>query len=137
MTPHFSPPTKFLLPLAACAVLAALLVRLVQRLRATRDRRRIRLDLEKRRCQMIAAERSPGSYPPPGAAATMAAAGAKVVTLARAYAVEFMDLEGDRGEGVCYVGRGGLRWNEDGIGPGVVLQVAGADLPEYGQNWRG
>jgi hypothetical protein len=129
-----------LLPLAACAVLAALLVRLAQRLRATRDRRRIRLDLQKRRCAMLSVRRTRGSYPPPalaGITAAATAAGVKCARLSRAYDVEFTDLEGDHGEGVCYVGRAGLRWNEDGIGPGVVLQVAGADLPEYGQNWRG
>src|SRR4051812_36460584 len=109
-------------------MLAALLLRMGQRLRASRDRRRIRLDLEKRRCTMISALRTRGSLTMPvlaaagGGAAVVATTG-KSLTFARAYDVEFTDLEGDLGEGVCYIGRGGLRWNEDGIGPGVVLQV--------------
>ena len=133
------PPPKLLLPLAACASLVALLLRLMQRVRAARDRRHIRSDLEKRRCTPISIRRTRGRGVQPALAGPGGGAATAAITanLRRAYDVVFIDLEGDHGEGVCYLGRGQIRWNEDGIGPGVMLQVAGADLPEYGQNWRG
>jgi hypothetical protein len=124
---HLHPlPSNLALPVGVGSCAAALLLRLIQRIRASRDRRKIVADLEKRRCKLLSLARARRSAILPAAEQT---------PIIRAYNVEFTDLEGDLGDSICHITTSGLRWNDDGIGPG--LEVAAANLPEYGQNWRG
>lgn len=109
---------------------AVLLLHLLRRVRTRRDRKRIQLELEKQHYKLVAAGRTRRTVlaDPPEQAALRP-------SILRTYAVEFTDPEGLPGEGLCSITRAGMHWNEDGLPPG--MEIAGANLPDYGQNWRG
>jgi hypothetical protein len=99
---------------------AGIAIAVAIRMRCSRDRRRIREDLLKRRCRLVSAQMIAGRSRFFGAAT---------------YDVEFRDAEDDPGQTTCMARRGVIDWSAEHVFDRAP-QTAEA-LPVYGQNWRG
>jgi hypothetical protein len=110
------------LPVGVAALLAGVAAAVCKRWTASKDRQRIREDLQTRRCRFVAARRALKS---PGSAG------------GRSYDVEFVDPEDDPALTSCNISRTGIVWGDDSPAPGSHKLVMAGELPTYGQNWRG
>ena len=110
-------------PISAASVLGAALATLWIKLRCARDRRLIRVELERRKCRLVAVRLSDRRFAHFGT---------------RLYDVDYIDPEGDPAQATATVARGTVSWGEEvGVDITAGMRFAGQDLPTYGQNWRG